>query len=168
MSTVPDLSPRARADRLTFMFFDVDGVLTDGGLYYDSQGEALKRFCVLDGQGIKSLQTRGIGVGILSGRRHPAVLRRAEELGISTVYLGIDDKRACLNQWLASTAWRPDQIGHMGDDLADLAVFDWVGFAASVPNAPDYVRARAHWVSRLAGGQGAVREACDFVLEGRP
>lgn len=161
------LSPRARADRLAFMFFDVDGVLTDGGLYYDGQGESLKRFCVLDGQGIKSLQAKGIGVGILSGRRHPAVLRRAEELGITTVFLGVDDKRQCLTEWIVGTPWAPHQIGHMGDDLADLPVFHWAGFAASVPHAPDYVRSQAHWVSALQGGYGAVREACDFLVEGR-
>jgi 3-deoxy-D-manno-octulosonate 8-phosphate phosphatase (KDO 8-P phosphatase) len=129
------------------MFFDVDGVLTDGGLYYDSQGEALKRFCVLDGQGIKSLQAAGIGVGLLSGRRHPAVLRRAE--------------------WITNTPWAPHQIGHMGDDVADLPVFAWAGFAASVPNAPPIVRTQAHWVSVLQGGYGAAREACDFLVAGR-
>lgn len=161
------LSPRARADRLAFMFFDVDGVLTDGGLYYDGQGEALKRFCVLDGQGIKSLQAGGIGVGLLSGRRHPAVLRRAEELGITTVFLGIEDKRQCLTDWIANTPWAPHQIGHMGDDVADLPVFAWAGFAASVPNAPPMVRSQAHWVSVLQGGYGAAREACDFLLAGR-
>lgn len=161
------LTSRTRADRLAFMFFDVDGVLTDGGLYYDSQGETFKRFCVLDGQGIKSLQAAGVGVGLLSGRRHAAVLRRAEELGITTVFLGIEDKRQCLIDWIGSTPWAPDQIGHMGDDMADLPVFAWAGFAASVPNAPPMVRSKAHWVSTLQGGYGAAREACDFLLVGR-
>lgn len=155
---------RSRAAQVGFMFFDVDGVLTDGGLYYDAQGEALKRFCVLDGQGFKSLQAKGIGVGILSGRSHPAVLRRAQELGVQTVFLGIEDKRRCLEDWITGTDFTPQQVGHMGDDLADMPVFAWAGFAASVPNAPACVRAAAHWVATTAGGSGAAREACDFLV----
>lgn len=157
----------SRAAQVAFMFFDVDGVLTDGGLYYDAQGESLKRFCVLDGQGFKSLQASGVGVGILSGRSHPAVVRRAEELGVTTVLLGIEDKRRCLEDWIRQTALTPAQIGHMGDDLADQAVFAWAGFAASVPNAPEPVRAAAHWVSQRPGGSGAARDACDFLLSAR-
>jgi 3-deoxy-D-manno-octulosonate 8-phosphate phosphatase (KDO 8-P phosphatase) len=160
-------SAQARAAQVAFMFFDVDGVLTDGGLYYDAQGESLKRFCVLDGQGFKSLLARGIGVGILSGRRHPAVSRRAQELGVDTVFLGIEDKRRCLEDWIGATPWAAHQIGHMGDDLADMAVFEWAGFAASVPNAPASVRAAAHWVSDRSGGWGAAREACEFLLKAR-
>lgn len=158
---------RDRAAQVAFMFFDVDGVLTDGGLYYDAQGESLKRFCVLDGQGFKSLQASGIGVGILSGRSHPSVTRRAEELGVQTVFLGVDDKRRCLEDWIVQARLSPQQIGHMGDDLADTPVFAWAGFAASVPNAPESVQAAAHWVSQRPGGAGAARDACDFLLASR-
>ena len=159
--------PAAAARALAFMFFDVDGVMTDGGLYYDAAGEALKRFHVLDGHGLKALQAAGVGVGILSGRSHPSVLHRARELGITQVLLGCDDKRAAFHQWLATSGLSASACGHMGDDLADLPVMTEVGLAASVCNGHADVLAQADWVSTRPGGEGAVRELCDFILKAR-
>ena len=159
--------PAAAARELAFMFFDVDGVMTDGGLYYDATGEALKRFHVLDGHGLKALQAAGVGVGILSGRSHAAVVHRARELGISHVLLGCDDKLMAFRHWLNDNGLSASVCGHMGDDLADLPLMEEVGLAASVPNGHAEVIARADWVSRLGGGHGAVRELCDFVLKAR-
>ena len=158
---------RERARQIRHLFLDVDGVMTDGGLYFDAQGETLKRFHVQDGQGIKQLLAAGIGVGIVSGRSHPAVVARARELGLHHVFLGVSDKRACLVSWCESSGVSPEACGHMGDDTADLDLMRAVGLPMSVPNAVESVREAALWVSQQAGGSGAVREAAEFILESR-
>jgi 3-deoxy-D-manno-octulosonate 8-phosphate phosphatase (KDO 8-P phosphatase) len=158
---------RAQARELEWMFFDVDGVMTDGGLFYGEQGEQLKRFHVLDGHGIKTLRSQGIKVAMLSGRRHPANQARAAELGIDLVIEGESAKGAAFDRLVSTHGLNAQRCGHMGDDLPDLEVFTRVGFAAAVPNAVPEVIAAAHWVSSRYGGQGAVRECCDFILESR-
>lgn len=158
---------RLRASALLWVFLDVDGVLTDGGLYYNEHGEAFKRFNALDGQGIKMLQQRGIGVGILSGREHPAVNRRAKELGIDAVIQGASDKLGALEQWRLTRNLDLGQIGHMGDDLPDVPVLQSVGFGASVINGHPCAIAAAQWTSTRRGGDGAVREWCDLILESK-
>jgi 3-deoxy-D-manno-octulosonate 8-phosphate phosphatase (KDO 8-P phosphatase) len=130
-----------RAARLRLMAFDVDGVLTDGTLYYTDAGTELKAFHTLDGLGLKLLQGAGLELALISGRRSGAVAARAANLGL--------DAHAC---------------GFMGDDLPDLPVLTRCGFAATVPEAPEPVRARVHYVSRTPGGRGAAREVCDFIL----
>lgn len=154
---------RARVVRL--MIFDVDGVLTDGTLYYGPDGEALKVFNILDGHGLKMLGASGVRTAILSGRRSPTVERRAAELGIEIVLQGIDDKRAAFDTLVARLGIATAQCGFMGDDLPDLPVLSRCGFAVSVPNAPDAVRSRVHYVTRVAGGRGAAREICEFIME---
>ena len=167
-STAFDLQEaRRRARQVQWMFFDVDGVLTDGGLYYGAQGETLKRFHVLDGHGLKALKAAGIHLGILSGRQHMATEIRAKELGFDIVIQGASLKGKAFDALLAEHRLTGAVCGHMGDDSPDLEVFSRVHFAAAVPNAINEVLARAHWISRKAGGQGAVRECCDFILEAR-
>jgi len=156
-----------RTKRLLWMSFDVDGVLTDGGLFYGESGEVFKRFNALDGHGIKQLQGCGVGVLIISGRSHPSVNARAKELGIGEVIQDAGDKLAALRIWLDGKGVDPMQVGHMGDDLPDLSVFKAVGFAASVPNAHPDILEHAHWVSKRAGGNGAVRELCDLILHSK-
>lgn len=156
-----------RARQIQWMFFDVDGVMTDGGLYYGAQGETLKRFHVLDGHGLKALKTAGIQLGILSGRQHMATEIRAKELGFDIVIQGAGNKGESFDRLLAEHRLSGSVCGHMGDDSPDLEVFSRVHFAAAVPNAVDEVLAQAHWISRKAGGQGAVRECCDFILKAR-
>jgi 3-deoxy-D-manno-octulosonate 8-phosphate phosphatase (KDO 8-P phosphatase) len=156
-----------RAKGLRWMFFDVDGVMTDGGLYYGANGESLKRFSVLDGHGIKALKHAGIRIGILSGRSHPATEARARELGFDVVIQGAEDKGAAFDRCMAEFGIAPADCGHMGDDLPDLEIFSRVHFAATVPDAAQAVLAAAHWVSQRAGGGGAVRDCCDFILEAR-
>jgi 3-deoxy-D-manno-octulosonate 8-phosphate phosphatase (KDO 8-P phosphatase) len=153
-----------RAAGLRLMTFDVDGVLTDGGLFYGSEGEALKRFSVLDGHGLKMLQRAGIRVALLSGRKSAIVARRAEELRVDAVLQGIEDKQAAFRSLLAEQGVPASEAGFMGDDLPDLPPMRLAGFAASVPGSPAYVRREAHWVATLGGGHGAVRECCDFIL----
>ena len=155
------------ARHIQWMFFDVDGVMTDGGLYYDAHGEALKRFNALDGHGLKAVQAAGIGVGILSGRSHPAVEARGRELGLGPILLGRQNKLEAFETWCASSHVPAVHCGHMGDDLPDLAVMAKVGLSASVCGGHPEVRAAARWVSTLPGGHGAVRELCDFILRSR-
>jgi 3-deoxy-D-manno-octulosonate 8-phosphate phosphatase (KDO 8-P phosphatase) len=156
-----------RAKGLRWMFFDVDGVMTDGGLFYSANGETMKRFNVLDGHGLKALRHAGVRLGILSGRSHPATEVRARELGFDVVIQGAEHKGAAFDQCMAEFGIAPADCGHMGDDLPDLEIFSRVHFAATVPDAAQAVLAAAHWVSRRAGGAGAVRDCCDFIVQAR-
>lgn len=146
------------------MLFDVDGVLTDGRLWYGPAGESLKAFHVLDGHGIKLLMQTGTPVALLSGRSSPAVSARAGELGIVHVLQGIDDKRAAFEALLARLAIPAAAAGFMGDELVDLPVLRRCGFACAPAEAHPSVRASAHYVARTPAGGGAAREVCEFIL----
>ncbi|MCC6212912.1 MAG: HAD hydrolase family protein [Burkholderiales bacterium] len=147
------------------MLFDVDGVLTDGRLWYGPKGEALKAFHALDGHGIKLLARTGIRVALLSGRSSPAVTRRAAELGIAQVLQGIEDKQGAYKALAGTLAVPLEETGYMGDDLVDLPVLRRCGFACAPPGAHARVLAAAHYVTRAQAGLGAAREACEFVLQ---
>ena len=146
------------------MVFDVDGVLTDGGLYYGENGEQLKRFNALDGHGLRLLLEGGLKVALMTGRSGPIVARRAAELGIAEVMQGVRDKGAALAELAQRAGVQLNQAGYMGDDIIDLPAMQRAGFAATVPNAPGYVSQAAHWVASVPGGSGAVRECCDLLL----
>ncbi|MDA9689264.1 HAD hydrolase family protein [Betaproteobacteria bacterium] len=150
--------------RLEWMFFDVDGILTDGSLVYEAEGEISKKFNVLDGYGIKSLIYSGISVGLISSRDHPATRARAIELGINNVMLGKEDKLEAFINWSNAAQVNPRNCGHMGDDYPDLELFNAVGFAASVPNAIEKVKEKADYVTKTTGGNGAAREVADLIL----
>lgn len=159
-----ELNSVERAARVKLMIFDVDGVLTDGSLHFGADGEYIKTFNVLDGHGIKLLQQSGVITAIISARKAPAVARRAADLGINYLHQGSHDKRVTFEQLLAETGLTADACGFIGDDVIDLPILSRVGFAASVPNGHPDVLARVHYVSKAAGGRGAVREICDFIL----
>ena len=159
------LSAAGRARNVRLMAFDVDGVLTDGTLYVAGEGEELKAFNILDGHGLRMLRDAGVQLAILSGRESRAVTRRAQELGIQHVHQGLAEKLPAFEALLARTGLDPDRCGFVGDDYPDLPVLLRCGFAASVPGAPEAVRSRVHYVTRAAGGRGAVRELCEFVLD---
>ena len=146
------------------MLFDVDGVLTDGKLWYGAAGEAFKAFHALDGHGIKLLIETGTAVGLLSGRHSEAVTARAAELGIAHVLQGIDDKKAAFEALAARLVMPAAEIGFMGDEVVDLPVLRRCGFACAPAQAHELVRANAHYVTRAPAGGGAAREACEFVL----
>ena len=146
------------------MLFDVDGVLTDGTLWYGAGGEAFKAFNVLDGHGIKLLAQAGTAVALLSGRNSPAVSARAAELGIAHVLQGIDDKKAAFEALAAQLGLRAEATGFMGDEVVDLPVLRRCGFACAPAQAHELVRANAHYVTRAPAGGGAAREVCEFVL----
>ncbi len=158
------LTSTERAKRLKLMIFDVDGVLTDGGLRYGPEGELIKTFNALDGHGIKLLQKSGVRTAIISARQSPIVTRRATDLGISILLQGVEDKRSAFEKMITDLKLTPEECGFMGDDVIDLPVMTRVGFAISVPNGHAEVRSRAHYVAQAHGGNGAVREVCDFIL----
>ncbi|MBV2181071.1 MAG: HAD hydrolase family protein [Castellaniella sp.] len=158
----PEVRERARAVRM--MVFDVDGILTDGSLWYGEHGEAVKPFNALDGHGLRLLREQGIRVAWVSGRKSAITARRAAELGISPALQGVHDKITTVEDLAREAGLGLQHVGYMGDDIIDLPVLQRVGFAASVPNAPFYVGQIAHWVSNLPGGSGAVRECCDLLL----
>lgn len=153
-----------RVQKLQLMAFDVDGVLTDGRLWYSAQGEQLKAFHVLDGHGLKLLMESGITVALITGRDGAVVGRRAAELGIAHVQHGIRDKSAAMQALAQELNLDLSEVGYMGDDIIDVPAMQRAGFAASVPNAPVYVTQAAHWISNATGGAGAVRECCDLIL----
>ncbi|MFZ6752080.1 KdsC family phosphatase [Undibacterium sp. Dicai25W] len=154
-----------KAARIKLMIFDVDGILTDGSLHFGSDGEALKTFNVLDGQGIRLLQNAGIATAIISARSSAIVLKRASDLGITHVRQGIHDKKSAFMELLAELNLAGNECGFIGDDVIDLPVLSRVGFAASVPNGHAEVRSRVDYVTSAMGGKGAVREVCDFILK---
>lgn len=158
----PAVIERVRQVRL--MAFDVDGVLTDGRLWYSPQGEQLKSFHVLDGHGLKLLLDSGITVALVTGRDGAVISRRAAELGIGHVLHDVRDKATALQTLAQEAGCNLSQVGYMGDDIIDMPAMQRAGFAASVPNAPAYVTQAAHWVSPSPGGAGAVRDCSDLIL----
>ena len=153
-----------RAAALKLMIFDVDGVMTDGRLYYSERGEELKAFNIQDGHGIKMLKQYGVEVALITARSSRAVELRAANLGIAHLYQGAQDKREAYAALLAKLGLAAEQAGYMGDDLLDLPLIPRFGFAATVPAAPEALKTRAHYVARADGGRGAVREVCEFIL----
>lgn len=144
---------------------DVDGVLTDGTIYIDSQGCETKAFSVLDGTGISYLHRAGIKTAIISGRNCDAVIHRAKELGIGDVYQGIKNKLDAYQEILRKHALRDEEICYIGDDLIDLPIFSRVGFSVAVANASPIVKRQSDYVTRAKGGFGAVREVAEKILK---
>ena len=162
MTLSPELYARAQGIRL--LVLDVDGVLTDGRLYYGASGEELKAFHIRDGLGLKLLHASGVQVVIVTGRTSRAVELRAENLGLPYVFQGISDKLAVFEQLLVRFALKPTAAAAIGDDLPDLPVLRRCGLAACVPEASVQVRGCAHYVTDRPGGGGAVREVCDLLM----
>ena len=154
-----------KARRIRLVVFDVDGVLTDGGLFIDCDGREHKVFNSRDGHGMKMLQNRGVAIAIISGRRATAVERRMADLGIRHVYLGIEDKLTAFEELLTRLELDAQQVAYVGDDVVDLPVMRRVGFAIAVQDADPFVKRHAHWQTPSAGGHGAARDVCELLLE---
>jgi 3-deoxy-D-manno-octulosonate 8-phosphate phosphatase (KDO 8-P phosphatase) len=154
-----------RLKRIKLLILDVDGVMTDGRIIFDSNGVESKFFNVKDGHGIKMLQRGGVEVAIISGRESKVVSNRAEELGIGHVYQKSLDKIAPFNRLRAETGLAEKEIGFIGDDLIDIPVLKRVGFAAAPADAVADVFPFVHYVAANNGGWGAVREVCDLILK---
>ena len=157
----------ADARNLKLMAFDVDGVLTDGRLYYGPDGEALKVFNTLDGHGLKKLAASGVTLALITGRDTPMVARRAAELGIQHVIQGREDKGVALTDLAASLGVTARETGYAGDDEPDVPALQWAQIAFAPSSGHDCARAAADHVTRNRGGEGAVREICDALLEHR-
>jgi len=155
----------ARARRIRLLVLDADGVLTDGRLVYGPTREMLMAFHVHDGHGIKLAQANGMIVAILSGRSSPMLRRRAAELGVQEICVGIADKETAFAELLLRLGIPAEETACMGDDLPDLPLLSRAGLALSVPNGVPEVQAAAHLVTRRPGGQGAVREAIELILK---
>jgi 3-deoxy-D-manno-octulosonate 8-phosphate phosphatase (KDO 8-P phosphatase) len=162
---VPHAELQQRARRVRLLVLDVDGVLTDGTLYFSAAGEELKAFNIQDGLGVKMLRGGGVEVAIITGRRSAALERRAENLGIARVLQGIDDKLEAFAGMTGELGLTAEQTSCVGDDLPDLPLLRRCGLAVSVPQAPPRVRDAAHYVTQASGGRGAVREVCELILQ---
>ena len=162
LSFPPELLLAAQGIRVAF--FDVDGVLTDGGILYSDEGETLKRFHILDGLGLKLLQRAGITPAVVTGRDSKPLRRRLEALGVTHVHYGTEDKRPAAESVLAALGLDWSQAAAMGDDWPDLPVMRRCALAVAPPHAHVEVRSCARHVTQAAAGQGAAREFCDLLL----
>ena len=158
---------RQKALQLQLLALDVDGILTDGSIYYGNAGEEIKAFNIKDGLGIKLLQRAGVAVAIITGRQSDIVARRARELGISDVIQGREDKLTALRALCQDKGLAMEHCAYMGDDLPDLAAITSAGLGLTVSDATEVVRQAADWVSSAPGGRGAVRQACEAILDAR-
>jgi 3-deoxy-D-manno-octulosonate 8-phosphate phosphatase (KDO 8-P phosphatase) len=155
---------KEKAKSIKLLGLDVDGVLTDGKLYFSAQGDELKAFSILDGLGIKMLQKSGVQVVIITGRESPLTARRASDLGIDIIRQGREDKKAALLEICAELSLSIEQCAYMGDDLPDLSAIRSAGLGLTVPNAYEFVKDHADFCTEQTAGQGAVREVCDLIL----
>jgi len=150
---------------IKMLVLDVDGVLTDGGLVLHDDGTESKVFNSLDGHGLKMWRGAGLKVAFLSGRPSPPTNRRAEQLGVDYCLTDCFDKLPKLKEILSKEKLAAENIAFVGDDLPDLPVMTFVGFAAAVANAPDEVKSHADYVTKKTGGSGAVREVIEYILK---
>jgi 3-deoxy-D-manno-octulosonate 8-phosphate phosphatase (KDO 8-P phosphatase) len=157
----------AIAARIRLLVLDVDGVLTDGRLWYDTDGRELKSFHVRDGYGIQQLQAAGIGVAVISGRSSGAAAARLAELRVPHVYLGRNDKKTVLDGLLGELGIAAAQVACVGDDTTDLDIMQMCGLGITVADAHPEVLTRAMWITSQGGGRGAVREVCELLLAAR-
>ena len=157
-----------RAARVKFLFLDVDGVLTDGRLYYAPDGGIVRAFHTQDGHGIRSLMRCGVNVAVVSAADDHGALERLRQLGIVRAHFAVPDKKVAVQRVLDEEKLLPENAAFMGDDIPDIAAMQYVGFAVAPPNAVSEVAAIAHWMPQRAGGSGAVRELCDRIIANLP
>lgn len=162
-----DLNPQQLSivKQLKLLILDVDGVLTDGRLFFDDSGREYKCFHARDGHGIKLLRLTGVEVAVISGRKSNTVTLRMQGLGVEHVYQGHENKRAAFAEILQILGLTPEQVAYIGDDILDLPVMRQVGFAVAVQDANFAVKRHAHWQTQTPGGLGAVREVCDLIMQ---
>ncbi|WP_455202886.1 3-deoxy-manno-octulosonate-8-phosphatase KdsC [Kaarinaea lacus] len=154
-----------RAKRIKLVIFDVDGVLTDGSLFYGDDGQEYKAFHSRDGHGMKMLQKSGVDVGIITGRTSEVVKYRAQNLNIAHVYQGQLEKLPAFKALLEKLKLSPEEVAYVGDDVVDLPIMLRVGLAITVPDAHELAKKHAHWVTENPGGHGAAREICEMIMQ---
>lgn len=158
------LDPTERARRVKLVIFDVDGVLTDGGLYVSDAGTEYKAFNSRDGHGMVMLRDSGVTLAVITGRQSEVVRIRMQSLGVKYIFQGQRDKLPAYEALRDKLALADEEIAYVGDDVVDLPVLCRVGLAIAVANAHPLVLTHAHWTTRADGGRGAAREVCEFVL----
>ena len=163
MTSQLDLNERVKKIRLAI--FDVDGVLTDAGLFRTDDGQEIKRFNSRDGLGLRLLQNSGVQLAIITGRNSRVVEHRAAELGISHLYQGCKQKAPAFLEICDKLSVSAEEAAYMGDDLIDLPILTRCGLALAVADGHPEVVSRAHWVSQFGGGKGAAREACELIMK---
>jgi len=154
------------AKNIKLIILDVDGVMTDGSLYFDNQGQEFKAFNSKDGHGIRLLLENGIEVALITGRESELVKHRANNLKLSPdlIYQGYRDKLPAFDDLLQKTGYAKEQIAYVGDDVIDLPIMSQVGFSIAVGDANWFVKDHSDWVCSIKGGKGAVREVCELIL----
>lgn len=162
--TIPDHST---LQNISLAVFDVDGILTNGQLLFLPDGQEVKQFNTLDGQGIKMLMQAGLETAIITGRSSPQVELRCKSLGIHYLKQGREDKLVALNEIWDTTPHNPSTTAYIGDDYPDLSAIKACAFGASVPNGHSFVKKHADWCTTRSGGEGAGREFCEYILEGQ-
>lgn len=160
-----NLEVMQRAKNIKLVIFDVDGVMTDGGLTIGDDGQEYKTFNTQDGLGMKLLKNSGVQMAIITGRTSKVVTQRAESTGVAHFYQGVDDKLVAFNDLLAKLNIKPEQAAFMGDDVVDMPPMLRCGLSITVPAAPKSVQARAHYITQKEGGRGAVREVCELIMQ---
>jgi 3-deoxy-D-manno-octulosonate 8-phosphate phosphatase (KDO 8-P phosphatase) len=156
---------QAKAQEIKLVIFDVDGVLTDGSLYFGDDGQEYKAFNSRDGHGMKMLQFSGIEIGIITGRTSDVVRHRMQNLGVEHVYQGKQEKLPAFEELKAKLGLQENQIAYVGDDVVDLPIMRRVGLAIAVNDAHALVKQHAHWLTPSPGGRGAAREVCEMIME---
>lgn len=154
-----------QAKKIKLIIFDVDGVLTDGGLYFTAEGTEIKRFNSLDGHGIKMLKDNNVEVAVITARDSKTVAHQMKNLDITYFYQGQSNKLIAFNKLLQKLNLSADEVAYVGDDVIDLPVMTKVGFAVAVANAHELVKQRSDFITENTGGHGAIREVCDFILK---
>ena len=156
--------PARRAANVRLLCVDVDGVLTDAGMYYGSDGEVLKKFNTRDGMGLARVREAGVAVALISGEDSAIVHARAAKLSIEDIFTGVSNKRAVIEELCAKRQIELEEVAFIGDDLNDLSALECVGLACAVADAAEPVKAVAHYVTDRRGGDGAVREVCELLI----
>ncbi len=157
----------AKAKEIKLLLLDVDGVLTDGKLLYSGSGEESKSFNTQDGFGLRLLSEAGVAVGVITARKSEVVARRAGELKMRYIYQGMSNKNEAFKEIRKESGLKPFEIAYMGDDWLDLVLLQQVGLAISPANGVREVQEVAHFITERAGGAGAVRDACDLIIESK-
>jgi 3-deoxy-D-manno-octulosonate 8-phosphate phosphatase (KDO 8-P phosphatase) len=165
--TIPMSDFNARAAKVRLVLTDVDGVLTDGGVFYGSDGEVMKRFNIRDGMGVERLRDIGVEVGIITGEKSESVVRRAEKLRIELVHLYAKDKKATLEEILSKHEYESEEIAYIGDDVNDIEIMQMVGLPACPADAFHETKEAAKYVCRRPGGHGAFRELCELIIDAK-
>jgi len=156
-----------KAKKIKLVVFDIDGVMTDGSLFFGDDGQEYKAFHSLDGHGLRMLQECGVKVAVITGRKSNVVEHRMRDLGVTLIYQGYRDKTPAFEALLAEVKLPLDEITYVGDDVVDLPIMSQLGFAIATQNAHPFVKQHAHWITERSGGRGAARDVVEFILEAK-